>query len=306
MARSCQRRHHYEWDLGIKPVAESAALRFGTLVHLALEAWWLAQGEARLDDALAALRSDPKADPFEVAKAEAMMRGYHVRWKDEPYDTIGVESEFTTPLVNPDTGAASKTWELGGTIDAIVRDRRDGRVLLVEHKTSSVDITQGSDYWKRLRLDNQVSTYFVGAASLGLEVDGCLYDVLGKPLQRPLKASTKRAKDETPDEYLVRVMEAIAEDPSKFYQRGEVVRLEGEVQEAMRDAWQLAVQLRDARAANSFPRNPDACIAYNTTCPFFGACSGEESLDDPARFTQPQPAESSKEESHASTSHAAK
>lgn len=308
-ARSCQRRHHLEWDLGVIPTKEMDALRFGTLCHKWLEAWWSATGDSRLADALHVLHSEPNQDPFDLAKAEAMLRGYHLRWKDEPLIALAVEVSFDTPLINPDTGAPSKTWALGGTIDVVVRDERDGRVFVMEHKTSALDISPGSDYWKRLRMDGQVSTYFVGGASLGYPIDGCIYDVLGKPALRPLKATPREARkykkdgslyanqrdaDETPAAYLVRVMEAIAAEPSAYFQRGDVVRLEDEMRSHMRDVWQLAVQLRDARAAQSWPRNPDACVSYGTTCPFFGVCTGEESLEDPSRFTMQQ---DSKEES---------
>jgi hypothetical protein len=40
-------------------------------------------------------------------------------------------------------------------------------VLVVEHKTSSEDVTPGSFYWSRLRMDGQVSVYFDGARALG-------------------------------------------------------------------------------------------------------------------------------------------
>jgi len=236
---------------------------------------------------------------------------------------VGVEVEFATELRNPNTGAASRTWRLGGKIDAIVRDTRDGRVLLVEHKTSSEDITPGSDYWKRLRMDGQVSVYFAGARqALGIDVAGCLYDVLLKPAQRPGQvplvdadgvkivhdASGQRVKTkdgkkwresastaegfvlqtrpETPEEFRARLVEAMAADPVKYFARGEVVRLEAEMDEALFDIWQTGQQLREAQLAQRCPRNPDACVRYGKTCEFFDVCTGAASLDDPTRFTR--------------------
>jgi hypothetical protein len=70
-------------------------------------------------------------------------------------------------LINPATGRASQTRQLGGKLDVLVRDQ-DSRALIIEHKTSSEDLGPGSDYWRRLRMDPQISTYFVGARALGI------------------------------------------------------------------------------------------------------------------------------------------
>ncbi|WP_163869631.1 PD-(D/E)XK nuclease family protein [Myxococcus eversor] len=298
-ARACQRLHRLRYGEGYRPLEDAGVLRFGTMVHFGLEAWWRATGEDRLTAALEAMQSD--ADGFEQVRAAEMLRGYHYRWQSEQYEVLAVEAAFEAPLRNPTTGQTSRTWRLAGKLDAVVRDMRDGRTLLVEHKTSSEDVGPGSDYWKRLRMDGQVSVYFEGANALGYEVDGCLYDVLSKPGLRPAKATPpdarkyrkdgalyagQREADETSEEYRARLVEAIASEPHRYYQRGEVVRLEGEVDEALSDVWQLGQQLREAELTGRAPRNPDACLRYGRTCAFFGVCSGEASLDDATRFTR--------------------
>lgn len=301
-ARSCQRLHRLRYGLGWRPVEDAEALRFGTLVHRGLEAWWKAWGwpsEAQLAAALDAMAGD--VDPFERVRAEEMMRGYHYRWERDDYEVIDVECVFETALRNPATGRPSHTWRLGGKIDAIVKDVRTGRVLTVEHKTASGDISPGSEYWRRLRMDGQVSIYYEGATSLGHDVAGCLYDVLGKPGQKPLKATPEEARkykkdgtlyaaqrdrDETPDEYRERVRAAIAENPDGYYQRGEVVRLESEMAEALHDVWQVGQQIREAELAARFPRNPGACVQYGRTCSFFAVCTGEASLEHSGLYAQ--------------------
>jgi hypothetical protein len=192
-----------------------------------------------------------------------LLIAYDLRWSvegAERYDVLAVEAEFTAPLINPSTGHGSKTYLLGGKIDAIVRDQA-GHVLLLEHKTSSEDLGPGSNYWLRLRIDSQVSVYYAGGKALGYDVEGVLYDVLAKPQLRPLKAtpleSQKKTKDgklyanqreldETPDEYELRVLKHIAENPDRYFHRGMVVRLEQEAREAAFDTWQTARLLREA------------------------------------------------------------
>jgi hypothetical protein len=240
-------------------------------------------------------------DPYDLARAEAMLAGYHARWVDDMQDLVvlGVELEFNAPLRNPDTGAMSRTWTLAGKLDVLVQHASTGAVNVVEHKHTSVDAGPGSDYLKRLRMDGQVTTYFAGATSLGHDVEACIYDVLVKPGLRPLKATppesrkytkdgrlyaNQRERDETPDEYRARLLDAIAAEPNDFYLRANVVRHEVEMHEGMADIWETGRAMREAELAGRHPRNPDACVRYGRTCEFFDVCTGEGSLQDDQRY----------------------
>lgn len=299
--RTCQRMHHYKYDLGYRAIVELGGRKFGTLMHTALEAYWLALGRGAdaLGEAMATFIMVD--DPMTRVILECLMTGYHHRWGNGQYEVLAVEQQFDVELRNPSTGAASRTWRLAGKVDVIVRDTQDGNVKLVEHKTSSEDIGPGSTYWRRLRMDNQVSVYFEGARALGHDVASCLYDVIGKPSIRPHKATpvesrkyTKEGKlyanlrenDETPEEFRGRLMESIASAPDRYFQRGEVVRLESEMAEAMADIWDTATQMREARLAGRAPRNPGSCIQYGRTCDFFEVCTGEASIDDASKFVR--------------------
>lgn len=300
--RRCARLYKLRYEDGYEPVGEkAAALRFGTLIHVGLEAWWMAAPGERLAAAIAAIQPEPgvEVDPFDQVRAEELLAGYDARWGGERLEAVTVEAEFTTALRNPETGAASRTWSLAGKVDGLVRELDTGRLMLLEHKTTSEPIGAGSDYWKRLVIDPQVSTYFVGARALGYDVSGCIYDVLAKPAIRPLKATplearkftkdgrlyaAQREADETPDEFRARFRAAIAADPSQVYQRGEVVRLEDEERDAAFDVWQAGREIRDAQVANRWPRNPDACVRFGRTCDFFAACSRTADVTDPTLF----------------------
>jgi hypothetical protein len=245
--------------------------------------------------------STPHADPFEMARAEVMLTAYDARWSEDMarYEVLAVEAEFFTALTNPETGAASRTWRLGGKLDVVVRDLLEQWNVVVEHKTASGDVGPGSDYLKRLRLDGQVSVYYAGGDALGFPISSCLYDVLVKPGLRPYRATppearkfkkdgslyaNQRDRDETPEEYRARMVEAVVADPNAYFQRAEVVRLEQEMRDALADVWNLGRSMRENEIAGRAPRNPDACVRYGRTCEFFGVCTGEESLDDAGRF----------------------
>jgi hypothetical protein len=302
-ARACKLLHHLKYDMGYRPLVTDDARAFGTLIHHGLESWWVARmeildaPEVWLTAALARIEEE-KADPYDLAKARAMLNAYHARWADVDLDVVAVEVPFDVPLLNPETGAASRTWRLRGKIDAIVR-LPDGRLLLVEHKTAGVDVSPGSDYWTRLRLDGQVTVYYLGARAAGYDVEGCIYDVLVKPRQRPLKATpeesrkykkdgtlyaNQRDRDETPEEYFERVITAIMGAPDEYLRREMVVRLESEELDGLWDIWQTAKEIRAGQLANRHPRNPRSCFNYNRPCDFWPVCSGEASLDDPTRY----------------------
>ena len=176
---------------------------------------------------------------------------------------------------------------------------------VVERKTTSMDIQPGSQWWKKLVLDVQVSTYIDAAESLGYKVDGVIYDVLGVPKLKPLQATpiesrkytqptkkdptprlyaNQRDRDETAEEYGQRLLDAMVEAPEKFYQRQKIVRLESERLEAQADVWQTAGAIRDARRLKVFPRNPDSCFQFFSECPYFAICSGLTTPDDPMMY----------------------
>lgn len=193
---ACKRLHRYKYVLGIRAVRDAESARFGTMFHGGQETWWSVPLEpVRLEMALAKIREiwcagegDHEPDEFELVRAEELMRGYHYRWIGDVYEPVAIEHEFRIPLVNPATGARSKLYDVGGKMDGIVRDRAGG-LWLVEHKTTTMDISLGSEYWNRLRLDGQVSTYYDACDTIGYPVVGCLYDVAKRPLLRPQLAT---------------------------------------------------------------------------------------------------------------------
>ena len=131
---------------------------------------------------------------------------------------------------------------------ASVPSRGEAPDGLLHRRTKDLieDIPPGSPVLERLTLDLRYSTYIEAAKSLGYPVDGVVYDVLGKPKQKPLQATpvekrkytkptkkepaprlyaNQRDRDETAEEYGRRLLEAIAEAPDRFYQRQKIVRL---------------------------------------------------------------------------------
>lgn len=312
--RACQRKHHYRYTLGVRPVREGDNLRFGTVMHAALEVYWIARRDGAespaslANDALHARARD--LDAYALARATAMLCAYTAHWDTVECEVLGVEVQFVSRMINPETGRASTAYDLGGKIDAIIR-LSDGRIAVLEHKTSSEDLSLGGEYQQRLTLDGQVGQYFDGGDALHAQgqlpgtIDLVIYDVLGKPKIRPAKATpvedrkykkdgtlyaAQRETDETAEEFGLRCAEAIAADPAKYIVQYEVHRFATDRAEHQTDVWLLKDQLLAVeglvRKGRTPPKNPDACFKYGSACEFLGVCQGRASLQDPTLFRQ--------------------
>jgi hypothetical protein len=306
---ACRRLHHYQYVLGYRPLVDRESAEFGSIFHKGLEAWWLAWAQGRellaLEEALAAIAKAARTASFfdeaTAVKADLLMTGYHMRWAPTmgEYEVIAVEREFAAPLPTPTGAKRARGLRVAGKLDVLVRRRSDGTIWIVEHKTTTADLTPGSTYWQRLRMDTQVSVYFEGTRILGYEPVGCLYDVVSKPQQRPLKATpedkrkfkkdgtlyaNQRLQDESMEAFRARMMEEISGAPEVFFQRSEVVRLEAELEESRRDTYETALMIRETGKADRAPRNPDSCFLWGRPCSYYDVCTNAASIDDETRF----------------------
>lgn len=321
--RRCPREYYFRYVLLRKTRAKSAALRFGTLFHVALNAWWRCNGTA-LDKLIAAVRAidahvarpDDESDPFEIVKAKCLIVGYTARWGEEGYRTIEVEKRFRLPILDGGglvynsssstpigkTAPRPTAFEIGGAIDAIAE--RGGRVRNVEHKTTSSDISVGSDYWRHVVImDPQVSGYMHAASVLGYAPHDTLYDVIRKPTLVPLLATpdpkwtipTKkepiprlykghRLNDESPEEYEERLSADIADRPGWYFARAPIVRLENDDAAHAEDVRDTAAMIEFATESGRWSRSPNACERFGRLCEYHDVCSGITTINDESRF----------------------
>lgn len=305
----CQRLHDLTYNQGYRSLAPRELADFGTIFHAGLDAWWDAHGRDEggmaLALALAAMadcraKMAPTFDPAQFTKAETLMAAYDVRWSPTmaEWEVLGVEVEFIATI------PGRKRLRVGGKLDKVIRKRADGSVWFVEHKTTGADLKEGSTYWQRLRMDPQVSIYFRGMRELGHEPAGCLYDVVDRPDQRPLKATPvelrkytkatgkepsrlyakQRENDESLEEFRQRIGAAIGAVPELYFARAEVVRLESELEASDQDVEETALQIRAGAQTGIAPRNPGGCFQWNRPCDFLMVCSGMASIDDVTQF----------------------
>lgn len=295
--RRCPREYHYAYEMLRHSVTRSPALTFGLMMHAGLAQWWSPtvdeDPETRMGRVLDAMAIVQGVDALMLVKGECLMRGYTVRWPDE--EGI-VNVDFRMPFTD--------TFNMGGSIDCITAaPSYHGPVRVVEHKTTSSDISAGSMYWRsRITLDPQVSAYLIGAKDAGYNASEVLYDVIRKPEIEPLEATpeesrkytiptaknptprlyaNQREEDETLEVYRVRLMSDIAKRPHWYYARSTIVRLESELEDHMYDVIVTADLIGNT---HDRPKHPGACERFHRLCDYFPVCSGETNINDDTRY----------------------
>ena len=295
--RNCQRKCKFRYFEGLKPRERSENLWFGSLIHECLELHY--RNEA-WEDFIDASTMNRDGDPDEKRMwhyAHAMMKAYAAKFPAEPFvffaeDCYGppaIEKKFKVPIVNPSTGAKSRSFVLKGKADGIIT-MDDGRNLLLEHKTASaVD----DNYWDKLCTDFQITLYLNALEEeLGIKLDGVFYNVLIKPRLRQAqeeseedfearkakllaksktgKTTASRREGEGDDEFRAR-LEKFYADGERFL-RKEVKIAPEQRQEAKWEVWQNTQMLLACRRNDVFCRNRDRCFDYNRACEYYPIC----------------------------------
>lgn len=311
-AQSCLRKHALAYVYGIRRRGQARPLRMGSVVHDGIDL--MAKGDA---DAVAKALAPYDAMPDDEGERHAwlveretcgcLLTGYQWYWQDAGFSVVESEQTLTAALKNMSLIQAGK-------VDRIVR-MEDGRLAVLETKTTSEDISDDSDYWKRLRIDGQISDYIRLARMNGFDVSTVIYDVIRKPTIRPNKvplrdddglkivldqdgervcgrggkwrqsASSKdgyvlQSRLETAEEFGARLREDITQRPEYYYQRREIPRISKDLEEASYDLHMSASIIQGCHQHRCWPRNTRQCLMYGR-CEYFDLCtSGFEPDED--------------------------
>lgn len=285
----CREEHRWRYVRRMVPTAPpSLALGLGTAVHAGLESWWHHEGRAPHLARTAYLASAEAVglDGYETVRGEVMLDRYHRQWHWEAgaYITRGAEVAFARP----------RTWgEFGGKLDVLVETAAmPRRLLVIEHKTTSDDVTPGSEYWRRLAVDAQLANYLIASGA-----EGVVWDVLRKPSLRPGRATPpeqqrrrkdgqlyagQREDDEPLDEWRRRLEEAYDAEPGTWFGRQLITRTSDELVTAGAHLDAMAVDVLRSYddPERSQPRTSEACTRYGRPCDYQALCYGEQLPDD--------------------------
>ena len=289
--RNCRKAVEWRYIHELVPLERDRNLSFGSLIHECLELWHRQRDlDLVLDliDRRCAARAQDEDQKRDWHHATAMMKGYAARYPTEEFEVVALEKTFEGPIVNPATGAASRSFRLAGKVDGIVR--QEGQYFLLEHKTASqVD----SGYLDRLWTDFQITLYaHYVEQTMDIPITGIIYNIL-------VKARLQQSKGETEDEYEARRAELLARsktgrttarrrepesdedfqrrlgekyaDPEMFHR--EMLYLSRDRFDVLRaELWELTQSFLDARRRGIFYQNTSFCFNYQRPCPYFALC----------------------------------
>ena len=318
-AKTCLRLHQFEYELGIRPVAVADYFRIGTAAHYTCETALKSSPSKALELLVEHYNSirpvglvEDAAWRWDIEQQTVLclMAAYFWRWEemDKGHTLITTEWQFEIPLTNPETGRPTPNFKLAGKVDGILMVP-DCRHAIKELKTCSEDLDITGDYWKRLRIDSQISTYYLAAEAEGYAPETVLYDVIRKPSIRPsavpvrdklgveivldaegervqkkgstewrrtgdkAKGYTLQTRPMTPTEWGKKLTKDIGERPDYYFARREVPRLESDIEEHRFELWQMQGLLRECQKHGRWPRNTRACIGFGR-CQYFDLCTG--------------------------------
>ena len=289
--RNCRKAVDWRYLQQLVPLQRDRSLHFGSIIHECLQAW---HQRRDLDEVLASInrlcanRLQDENQRRDWHVATAMMRAYAVRYATDDFEIVALERNFEGPIVNPATGAASRSFVLAGKVDGIVRI--GGEHFILEHKTASqVD----GDYLEKLWTDFQITIYaHYIEQMMGIPITGILYNVL-------VKAKLQQGKGESEEEFQARRAELLAKsktgkstakrklaesdedfqqrlaekygDPEMFHR--EVLYLSRDRFDILRaELWELTQAFLEAKRRGIFYQNTAFCFNYQRPCPYFALC----------------------------------
>lgn len=306
--RNCRKACEWRYLRELVPLGRAHALSFGTLIHACLEMW---HGGSSLEEVLDFIdrslpnRSRDDGEKSDWHLARAMVWGYASKNWDIEFEVVELEKTFEGRIINPATGASSRTLTIAGKVDGIVRRGREYYIL--EHKTAS---QMDGDYLEKLWTDLQISLYaHYIEETMGIKIAGVIYNVL-------VKAKLQQSKGETILEFEARRAELIAKsktgrtsatrrmpetdgefaerlgakycEPGMFHR--EILYISRDQFDAMKaDLWELTQQFLDARRRGAFYRNTSYCFANHRQCAYFPLCRSNGSKNVIENFYEVKP-----------------
>ena len=201
----CSMLYYLRHKLRLRPIEAPDAARQGTNWHKCLEILTEPEGGRdamieHLNQAYATCPPSISLTEWEVERTTLLYSalGWQWHWQNDKIETVAREVHFDRQV--------NSVYCRRGKIDRILR--RISRLLLGEYKSTSKPIDPDAFYWKRLKLDSQLTLYLIEARHAQLAgqleqygisasdplISGVLYDAWRKPTIRPKKLTQAETK----------------------------------------------------------------------------------------------------------------
>jgi len=292
---TCPVKAYFEYEDGWQVVKKSGGLKTGLIMHDGQEMYLNGHNQSAV---INSLEEDVKSlgwdeDELFLPKLRAYIKGYYERWEVEDADSIsnGV-TQFNNRYDLEGTEVAfnfeMEGIQFSGRIDAVLYDREEDCMIMMEHKNlsplsvSSRDLDDSSSiFWKSLILNNQPTIYSTFLTMQYKRPVKLLYDVMQtSPATKPKMVKKVR---ETIEEFEERMTEQYKDQSKPKYMRRIIPILEHKRAERMKEILSIASQAQGMAYLGNPIRNTTSCKDYGG-CAFFNVCIGDEVIEDSPKF----------------------
>ena len=224
--KACRRAYYFKYIEDLEPIEKSEALKVGSSYHELLEQLY-ATGEVEEG----------------YSKEHAMATAY------KKY----IYPKFKVQTVEEWKGKEIGRHELIGRVDGIAQDGN-----LVEHKSTSMEITEAYEY--NLQWDEQILAYMYLT-----DARKVYYTVCRKP-------TIRQKKNETEEEFFNRMVEWYDEDTDSKIRLLEITRTDEEVKAFARNFENICEDMEDAEDRNDMYMNTQYCNCWGRRCEYSSIC----------------------------------
>ncbi len=268
MYRTCPRKCYYRAELGIVPAeGTSTPLSFGIAIHLGIELW-LAGHDEHQAVAEALKYYEPLCPVSEtkrtIGKLQDLLEYYFQYYTNDGFQVIHV----LDPL-NP--GTMKPAVETGFGIPLFTRD--DGLVVMYSGRQDAIGTWRqrsGKVYGKDIKTtsspgmflanpNSQFTGYIWAGQQLIPGYVGMIIDMIGVFKTKPQKLRSGGF--------------AAGKGLSDIFFRYETTREQWEVNEWVTETTNLIKSMWKSRKIQQWSKNPDACMNYNSPCPYLELCN---------------------------------
>jgi hypothetical protein len=240
---------------GLRLISVSPQLRVGSAFHIYREA-----GLAAMEEYFKQFHpsSQEEADNLEIQKT-IVRSMVSIAPEDAEVER---EVEWLNPLINPATGAPSRTFVLGGKADGVL----DGSIL-IEEKTRGGGI--GKSDIDKLSIDTQILNAIVNLeASGGYSIKEVWYRYYRRP-------SIRQRQGESVPQYCERVVEDYKQRPEFYFHEERLMFPRNQLEAFRYDLWQVAKAILWMRNYDLWYRNTSYCAEWGG-CQFLPLCRGDD------------------------------
>lgn len=303
---SCRKKYYYSKILNIQPVERPEALDFGSAVHCGLASILRSIANTEEGDR----ESDRAINAREIAREYALqaVREYCEEYAlgDESeckaialidsyidlyfledlrnFDVLCVETYFDVPFAKSNDDTES---HLHGYFDAIIKNRHDDKIYVIEHKTTGM---LNDSYLDRAKIDWQLMIYILACTTVYGRCDGVIYDVISKPKHSMSLGETDEEFEERKAASKTgRVKRKEAETKEQFISRMQMsFREESFVRDIIAKPREIGIKMIElSYILNDMRKTDDPIKYYKCTgnclkfgaCPYMDLCGGKVTVD---------------------------